>query len=234
MARILAIIPARGNSKGIPKKNIKLLGGKPLLAWTSEVAQTSGLFDKVVLSTDSQEIAEVGRKLGVEVPFLRPDDIATDAAPMLPAIQHALAHYAKEGYVPDRVFLLQPTSPFRRVETLLKSNDLLSRGWDSVVGLTRVPDGFSPYYLMKITDGNAEFFFPEGLRMARRQDAMAAYHRCGSVFAFTRDCLETYGDIYGKKCHPLLADEREGVNIDTQVDWDQAEAFLAADAKGRQ
>lgn len=231
MARTLAIIPARGNSKGIPKKNIKLLGGKPLLAWTSEVAQKSGLFDKIVLSTDSPEIADVGRKLGVEVPFLRPAEIATDAAPMLPAIQHALAHYAKEGYVPDRIFLLQPTSPFRRVETLLKSNDLLGQGWDSVVGLTRVPDGFSPYYLMKITDGNAEFFFPEGLRMARRQDAMAAYHRCGSVFAFTRACLETYGDIYGKKCHPLLADEREGVNIDTQVDWDQAENFLKAEAK---
>jgi CMP-N-acetylneuraminic acid synthetase len=232
MARYLAIIPARGNSKGIPKKNIKLLGGKPLLAWTSEVAQKSGLFDKIALSTDSPEIAEVGRKLGLEVPFLRPDDLATDGAPMLPAIQHALAHYAKEGYVPDCVFLLQPTSPFRRVETLHKSAQLLKEGWDSVVGLTRVPDGFSPYYLMKINpDGNAEFFFPEGLRMARRQDAMAAYHRCGSVFAFTRACLETYGDIYGKKCHPLLADEKEGVNIDSPSDWALAEQFCKAEGQ---
>ena len=234
MAGTLAIVPARGNSKGIPKKNIKLLEGKPLLAYTSEVALASGLFDKVVLSTDSPEIAEVGKKLGLEVPFLRPDDIATDGAPMLPAIQHALAHYAKEGFVPDQVFLLQPTSPFRRVETLKKASALLKEGYDSVVGLTRVPDGFSPYYLMKINpEGYAEFFFPEGLRMARRQDAMAAYHRCGSVFAFTRACLETYGDIYGKKCHPLIADEKEGVNIDSYSDWELAESFIKAERTPR-
>jgi CMP-N,N'-diacetyllegionaminic acid synthase len=228
MARHLAIVPARGGSKGIPKKNIKLLGGKPLIQWTADAARESKLFDKIVLSTDSEEIAAVGRRVGLEVPYLRPAELATDGAPMLPVITNLLDYYKKQGYEPDVIFLLQPTSPFRRVETLKKSSELLLKdGYDSVVGVTRVPDGFSPYYLMKINEsGFLEFFFPAGLTMARRQDAMAAYHRCGSVFAFTKECLAKYGDIYGKKCHPLVADEREGVNIDTMADWEQAEALL--------
>lgn len=231
--RYLAICPARGGSRGIPKKNIKLLGGKPLIQWTLEAARASGLFDKIVLSTDSEEIAEVGRRAGFDVPFLRPADIAGDSAPMLPVIRHALAHYETVGYVPDVVFLLQPTSPLRRPETLREAARLIvEEGFESVVGVTRVPDGFSPYYLMKINgEGYLQFFFPEGYTMARRQDAMTAYHRCGSVFAFTMECLKKHGHIYGDRCHPMIAEEREGVNIDTLDNWEQAEAFIAAGEK---
>ncbi len=227
MPHFLAIIPARGNSKGILGKNIKLLGDKPLLAYTAEAALRSGLFEHIVLSTDSPEIASVGRALNIEVPFLRPPELATDEAPMLPTIKHAIAHYAREGFVPDYVFLLQPTSPFRRLATLEFAARQLLQGYDSVVGLTRVPYGVSPYYLMKInSEGYAEFFYPEGLRMGRRQDAMASYHRCGSVFAFSMVCLTAYDDIYGKKCHPLLADETEGINLDTMDDWALAESVI--------
>jgi CMP-N,N'-diacetyllegionaminic acid synthase len=232
--RHLAIVPARGGSKAIPSKNIKPLGGKPLIQWAAEAARESGLFDKIVLSTDSPEIAKVGRSVGLEVPFLRPADIATDASPMLPVIRHALAHYEKEGYVPDVVILLQPTSPFRKPQTLREaSRRIVGEGFDSVVGVRRVPDEYSPYYLMKVDeDGLLRFLFPEAaLKTGRRQDALPAYKRCGSVFAFSRDCLEKHGNIYGERCFPLVADEREGVNIDTPEDWALAESFLEPESR---
>lgn len=233
MARLLALVPARGGSKAIPGKNLKPLGGKPLIAWSADAAKASGLFEKVVLSTDSEDIAEAGRKAGLEVPFLRPPEISTDAAPMLPVIEHALAHYEKQGWVPDAVVLLQPTSPFRRPEMLKEAaRRILDEGYDSVVGVYKVPSEFSPYYLMKIGEsGLLEFIFPEvALKTGRRQDALPAYKRCGSVFAFSRACLKTYGNIYGKKCFPLVAEGPEAVNIDNMADWEQAETYLKSGA----
>lgn len=223
----LAIIPARGGSKGIPMKNVKLLGGVPLLQYSVEVAQKSTIFDRILLSTDSNDIADLGRRLGIEVPFLRPTNLAEDSSPMLPAILHALDYYSQIGYHPNNVFLLQPTSPFRKLSTLFTSLKHLEQGNDSVVGLTRVPDGYSPYYLMKINEtGYADFFFEEGVNVGRRQDAAVAYHRCGSVFAFTTACLEKYGNIYGSKCVPIVSDDVEGVNIDNMDDWNRAEKII--------
>ena len=119
--KILGIIPARGCSKGVPRKNIKLLGKKPLLQYTSEIALSSDLIDTLVLSSDDDEIIEVAKSLGVEVPFKRPLNLATDAAPTLPVIQHALEYYKNIGKEFDAVCLLQTTSPFRTVEFLNKA-----------------------------------------------------------------------------------------------------------------
>ena len=224
----LAIVPARGGSKGIPQKNIKLLGGLPLLAYTAKTALQSKVFDRIILSTDCEKIASIGSDYGLEVPFLRPSELATDTSPMLEAIRHTLNHVAESGCHYDFVFILQPTTPFRRVDTLLRSLDLLCDGFDSVVGLTKVPDGFSPEYLMKINhEGNAEFFFPQGYTMARRQDAITAYHRCGSVFAFSDNCLSSHGNIYGKRCYPMVTDAVEGLNIDSTDDWMLAEKIIS-------
>ncbi|MBI2055590.1 MAG: acylneuraminate cytidylyltransferase family protein, partial [Candidatus Sungbacteria bacterium] len=113
--KILGIIPARGGSKSIPRKNIKELGGKPLIAWTIEAAKKSGVFDRIILTTDDSEIAEVGREWGVEVPFMRPNELAEDHTPTLPVIQHTLAWLEdNESYEPDAVMILQPTTPFRQ------------------------------------------------------------------------------------------------------------------------
>lgn len=234
--KALALIPARGGSKALPGKNIKLLGGKPLIQWSADSARASGLFERIILSTDSPEIAEVGRRCGLEVPFLRPAEISGDAAPMLPVIRHALEHCAKEGFVPDLIVLLQPTSPFRGPNLLADAaRKILEEGWDSVVGVRRVPDAYSPYYLMDIgADGVLRFLFPEkALTIGRRQDAPAAYKRCGSVFAFSRACLERHGNIYGERCFPVIATEAEAVNIDDAADWAAAEAFLAGGGRGR-
>lgn len=234
--KALALIPARGGSKALPGKNVKPLGGKPLIAWSAETARESGLFQKIILSTDSPEIAAAGRACGLEVPFLRPAEISGDATPMLPVIRHALEHCAKEGFVPDLVVLLQPTSPFRGPNLLRDAaRKILDEGWDSVVGVRRVPDAYSPYYLMDIgSDGVLRFLFPEkALTIGRRQDAPGAYKRCGSVFAFSRACLEKYGNIYGERCFPAIATDAEAVNIDDAADWAAAEAFLAGGGHGR-
>lgn len=111
---LVALIPARGGSKGIPRKNLALCGGRSLLDWTAEAALHSGLIDRVVLSTDDSEIAEAGRALGLDVPFLRPADLAGDAALMLGVMQHCLIEMRRAGEAIEAIVLLQPTSPFRR------------------------------------------------------------------------------------------------------------------------
>mgnify|MGYP001619380412 CR=1 FL=1 len=125
---ILGIITARGGSKGIPKKNIRKLNGKPLLAWTIEAAKKSGAFSRLILSTDDPEIAGVGKKYGAEIPFLRPKKLAQDKTPTLPVIQHAIKWLLKkEGYIPDAVMILQPTTPFRQPKHIQKAISLFKK-----------------------------------------------------------------------------------------------------------
>src|SRR3989338_7151887 len=115
--RILGIIPARGGSKSVPRKNIKELGGKPLIGWTIDAAKASGVLDRIILTTDDNEIAGVGKQSGVEVPFMRPKELAEDKTPTLPVLQHAVEWLKEhERYYPDAVMLLQPTAPFRQAE----------------------------------------------------------------------------------------------------------------------
>ncbi|HTG43999.1 MAG TPA: acylneuraminate cytidylyltransferase family protein, partial [Verrucomicrobiae bacterium] len=123
--QLLGIIPARGGSKGIPGKNIKLLGGKPLLAYTAWAARQAAVCSRLILTTDSQEIAAAGRDCGIEVPFLRPPDLARDDTAMLPVLQHAVRHMRASGFHPDATVILQPTAPFRQPEDLIQGFRLL-------------------------------------------------------------------------------------------------------------
>ena len=113
MSRVLALVPARGGSKGIPDKNIRPLAGRTLLEYAARVSEESGVVDRIILSTDSERIAEEGRRVGLEVPFLRPSELAQDDTPMLPVIEHAVDFVAREGWDPEIIVLLQPTSPLR-------------------------------------------------------------------------------------------------------------------------
>jgi len=131
---VLGVITARGGSKGIPGKNLKLLGGRPLIAYTIDAARQSGALDRLILSTDDPAIAEVGRSMGCEVPFIRPADLALDQTPHLPVMQHAVEWLAaNDGYRPDLVLILQPTSPLRRAEHVREAVSLAqTSGADSV------------------------------------------------------------------------------------------------------
>ncbi|HEY3093399.1 MAG TPA: acylneuraminate cytidylyltransferase family protein [Vicinamibacterales bacterium] len=225
---VLGLVPARGGSKGVPGKNVRPLAGHTLLEYTARAARESGVLDRVILSTDSPEIADAGRRAGLEVPFMRPAALAGDDTPMLPVIQHALAETARSGWSPDVIVLLQPTSPLRRPEHIRDAvNVLRDTSADSVVTVVEVPRHLSPDYVMRIDEGRLKPFLPEGARITRRQDARPAYSRDGTVYAFRRATVERFGGIYGDDCRPLLIDANESLSIDSPADWDEAERVLA-------
>ena len=226
--RVLAIVPARGGSKGVPGKNILPLVGRTLLHYTAEAARDSGVVDRIVLSTDAEDIAEAGRRAGLEVPFLRPASLAGDDTPMLPVIHHVVDALAVDGWEPEYIVLLQPTSPLRRGRHVREAVELLrASGADSVVTVVEVPKHFSPDYVMRIEGGVLRPFLPEGASVTRRQDARVAYSRDGTVYAFRRETLERHGSIYGADCRPIVIPADESLSIDTPADWAEAERRLA-------
>ncbi len=224
---VLGIIPARGGSKGLPRKNVMPLAGQSLIARAVTAARESGVIDRVVLSTDSEEIAEEGRRAGADVPFMRPPSLAADDTPMLPVLMHAVEAVEAVGEQPAVIILLQPTSPLRKPSHL---RDAVARlresGADSVVSVVELPRHLSPDYVMRIADGELKLFLPEGERVTRRQDARPAYVRDGTVYAFWRRTLTTHGSIYGARCLPLVIPAEDSVTIDSAADWAAAERAL--------
>ena len=227
---VLAIVPARRGSKGVPGKNLRPLAGRLLIEYALDAARRSGVVDRTILSTDSPEIADAGRRIGMDVPFLRPAQLSQDETPMLPVIQHAVQELAARGWTPAIVVLLQPTSPLRRPGHVREAVELLRRsGADSVVTVVEVPKHLSPDYVMRIEDGALRSFLPEGAGVTRRQDARAAYSRDGTVYAFRRETLDRFGSIYGANCRPLVIPATDSLSIDTPGDWEQAERLLGRD-----
>jgi CMP-N,N'-diacetyllegionaminic acid synthase len=207
---------------------VKPLAGHSLLDYTARAARESGVIDRLVLSTDSVEIADTGRRAGLEVPFVRPAMLAADDTPMVPVIEHALAELARQGWLPEIVVLLQPTSPLRRPEHIRDAVAMLrDTGADSVVTVVEVRRHLSPDYVMRIEGGRLKPFLPDGARVTRRQDARPAWARDGTVYAFRRSTIEKTGSIYGEDCRPLLVDACDSLSIDSPEDWDEAERLLA-------
>lgn len=222
--RVLGIVPARSGSKGIPNKNIRLLAGVPLLARAVKASVESGVIDRVLLTTDSVEMASVGQAAGAETPFLRPPELARDDTPMLPVIQHALRFVMDAGWTPEIVVLLQPTAPFRLKSDLVKAIEMirLSPEVDSVVSVEAIPDHYAPHFSMKIEGGKLLPFLPEGLRVTRRQDAPKSYTRNGQFYVMRTTTLLWKNSIYGDNCAPYVTTHR-AVNLDTLDDWAEAE-----------
>lgn len=228
MSAVLGLVPARAGSKGVPGKNVRALAGRSLLDYTARAARDSGVIDRLVLSTESEEIAEAGRRAGLDVPFLRPASLAADDTPMLPVITHAIDALAADGWVAEIVVLLQPTSPLRQPNHIRDAVDLLRKTRaDSVVSVIEVPRHLSPDYVMKIDDGVLKPFLAEGARITRRQDARPAYSRDGTVYVCWRRTIERFGSIYGEDCRPLVIDAAHSLSIDSPADWDAAERLLA-------
>ena len=226
MSKILGIIPARGGSKGIPGKNIRLLNGKPLIYYTVEAARASELIDRLILTTDSPEIAEIGKSLGVDAPFLRPPELAQDDTPMLPVLEHAIQHVESGGWQPEIIVLLQPTAPLRRGEHIrLAVNMLMESKCDSVVSVVEVPRHYVPDFVLKIEEGKLKPFLDAPLA-TRRQDARPAFSRDGTIYVFWRDMFFEKHTIYGDDCRPILIPDHESCNLDTMMDWQEAERML--------
>lgn len=226
MLRVLGLIPARGGSKGVPRKNLRPLGGRPLLGYTTGAALAARSLDRVVLSTDDREIAAVGTALGVEVPFLRPPDLAADDTPMLDVLTHAL-EALDEAY--DAVCLLQPTSPFRPTGLIDRCVARFGDGGvDAVATVVPVPAEHNPHWVyLPDADGHLRLATGEDTPIGRRQDLPPAYHRDGSVYVFATAGIRA-GRPYGDRLAGVVLDPAGLVNIDDAADWARAEALVVA------
>lgn len=226
--KILGIIPARGGSKGVPGKNIKLLGGKPLLQYTSDIALKSYLLDKLIVSSDDDAIIEVAESLGLSAPFKRPSDLATDKSPTLPVIKHALSYFKNIGEEFDAVCLLQTTSPLRSIETLNKGlNKFKENGCDSLVSVREVPHEYNPHWTFISNDINQlEIATGEKEIITRRQDLPKAYHRDGSIYITKTSVIMEKNSLYGDSIAYVESNEKTFVNIDTLEDWVKAEEIF--------
>jgi len=226
---VLGLIPARGGSKEVPGKNIRLLCGKPLLQYTAESALAARLLSRVILSSDDEEVAKVGERCGLQVPFLRPAHLAQDDTPMLPVIQHALNWFELRGERFAAVCLLQPTNPLRRSEDIDGCIEMLQReGADAVVTILPVPHEYNPHWVyFRQEDGSLQISTGESEPIPRRQSLPTAYHREGSVYV-TRSAVVTSGkSLYGNRVLGYLLDSDRSVNIDSLEDWQKAETLIA-------
>lgn len=224
---ILAVITARGGSKGIPGKNIKPLGGKPLLAYSIDAAKKSKLITHTIVSTDAPEIAKVAKKFGGEVPFLRPKELAEDKMPHLPVMRHAIEFMEKKlGVTFDFVVILHPTSPFRTTydidETLRK---LIESRADSAVSLVDVGNDHPVKAKKLVGDRVLPYCIPEP-EGTRRQDFPPAYRRSGAVYAMRRDLLMKDDRLYGDNIIGHVVPAERSVDIDTPFEWFRAEWML--------
>ncbi len=225
---ILGVITARGGSKGIPGKNIKMLGDKPLIAYTIDVAKKSKLINHLIVSTDDVEIAEVCKKYGAEVPFMRPKELAADGTPHLPVMQHAIDFYEKaHNLTVDYVVILQPTSPFRTVDDLDGTiQKLIDTKADSSVSLVQVPSSAHPIKMKKIEgDKVLAYSIPEE-EGTRRQDLPTVYRRSGAVYAMRRDLIMKDNRLYGDFVTGHVVPKERSVDIDYPLDWIEAEHML--------
>lgn len=231
--RILGIIPARGGSKGVPGKNIKLLNGKPLLQYTSEIALESQYLTHVILSSDDNEIIMMAKSLGVQVPFTRPSTLAEDQTPTIDVIIHALQWFENHDVFFDAVCLLQVTSPFRTVKFLDEAIAKFSySGCDSLVSVHKVPFEYNPHWTFEVNpEGNLKIATGEEKIISRRQELPEAYHRDGSIYIMKTEVLLQKHSLYGKSISFIESPSEFYVNIDTQDDWEKAEQMIKNDQK---
>jgi CMP-N-acetylneuraminic acid synthetase len=224
---ILALIPARAGSKGIPGKNLRELGGVPLVGHAIECARRVPECNRIVLSTDSAEMLEIGRAFGAETPFIRPSEFATDYTPMLAVLQHAVRTLSESGWMPEIIVLLQPTAPFRRVEDISAAIRQIqsSPEIDSIVSVEEIPSHYSPHFVMKIVDNCLVPYLVEGAAITRRQDAPRAYSRNGQFYIIRRNTLVEKESIYGDCSIPFITSHL-AVNLDTLDDWEAAESLV--------
>ena len=226
--RIVGVVTARGGSKGIPRKNIALLAGKPLLAYTAEVALAAPCLQRVVLSTDDEEIAAVGRELGLEVPWLRPAELSRDDTPSIPVVQHAARWLQSTGEEFDAVLLLQPTNPLRTVADVEGAAALLARTQaDSVISFVDV--GEKHPARMKTIDAEGRVSnppFAEAFEGQRRQDLPKLYLRDGSIYLTRTLVLLEQNSLQGRDCRAWLMPPERSCAIDSPFDLLLAEHLL--------
>ncbi len=227
----IAVIPARGGSKRIPRKNIKPFAGKPMIAWSIEVAKASGLFDRVFVSTDDAEIAELAKQWGAEVPFMRPDELSNDYAGTTEVISHATQWALEQGLDVDAVCCIYATAPFVQVADLMRGLEVLESG-DWAYAFT-VTDFAAPIFrsFKQTAEGEIEMFFPEHF-LTRSQDLPTVLHDAGQFYWGRPSAWIEGKRIFDRHSTPVVIPRWRVQDIDTQEDWVRAE-ILAPIIMGR-
>lgn len=222
----LAVITARSGSKGLKDKNIKLLKGHPLLAYSIEAAKDSGMFDRIFVSTDSEQYAEISRKYGADVPFLRAEEIAGDHASSWDAVREAVEQYEKLGQRFDTVTLLQPTSPLRSADDIIKGYRLfMEKEADYVIGVC--PAEHSPLWCNTLPeDMSMDGFISKEIDSKPRQELPDYYRINGALYIVRVSALSGVDDMYHQGCYAYIMPPERSIDIDTAFDFKIAELFM--------
>lgn len=232
MSDVIAIIPARGGSRGVPRKNIKPLAGKPLIVYSIEQALAAPSIDRCIVSTDDEEIAQIAREAGAEAPFLRPVELAQDATPDLPVFDHALRYLKEhEGFNPEIVVHIRPTSPLRTVEDVERAISLIKAHPEADSVRSVVPSPITPYKMWRIIDGWMTPLLevpgnPEPYNAARQLLPIVYWH-VGCVDVIHGRTILEKKSMAGKKILPLILSDSRIVDIDSEFDFTVAELLLS-------
>jgi CMP-N-acetylneuraminic acid synthetase len=222
---VFGVIPARGGSKGLPGKNLRVLGKLSLIGHAIASARESARLTRFIVSTDSPALAEEARRHGAEVPFQRPAELASDEAGMIPVLQHAVRWLEAAGERPDLVVTLQPTSPFRTgddIDTTVAK--VIDTGADSAQTVAEA--GYHPFFMKTLDGDRTVALFADGHKYVRRQDAPTVYQPSGAVYVTRRDVLMTQGRVLGADNRAIVQGFEAAVNIDTEWDFLLAELIL--------
>lgn len=230
--KILGVIPARGGSKGIPKKNIRLLADKPLIAYTIECGLRCKLITDLVVSTDDEEIRDIARQEGAQVPFLRPPELATDMALAIPTIQHAVREMEriKKGNY-DVIVMLQPTTPLRTPEDLSEAlQRLIESDADGIISVVDV-DNWHPMKMKRFENDYLVDYEKPPMENPPRQILPKVYMVNGAIYATKRDIFMNQSTFRGKKCLGYIMPQERSVNIDGEIDFLAAEIYIKQKGK---
>lgn len=221
MEKRIAIITARGGSKRIPKKNIKLFLDKPIIAYSIQAALETGIFDEVMVSTDDKEIAQIAQEYGAKVPFFRSSENANDFATTADVIMEVLEAYREEGREFEQICCIYPTAPFITSKVLCEAMELLEKEQaDSVLPV--VAFSFPPQRCVVIREGQVVPKWPECMPM-RSQDLEPYYHDCGQFYCLNAKAFETQKKLIMEHTRPIIMDEMNVQDIDNETDWKLAE-----------
>jgi N-acylneuraminate cytidylyltransferase len=223
----IAIIPARGGSKRIPRKNIKLFHGKPMIAYSIEAALKSGCFDKVIVSTDDQEIAEVAKQFGAEIPFIRPDDISDDHATTMDVIHHGLEWYEEQGIEVEYLCCIYATAPFIKPEDIKTGYKVLANDEDVLYTFSATSFSFPIQRAIKLDEQRRVSMFEPKNELIRSQDLEEAYHDAGQFYWGRKEAFLKKSNIFSSHSKAILLPRTRVQDIDTPEDWDFAEALFS-------
>ena len=226
--RVLAVVPARGGSKGVKLKNLREIAGVPLVGLVGQTASKVDAIDRLIVSTDHEQIAQVAENYGIEVPFMRPEPLSGDRVSDVEVLNHAICEMEKLDRVRyDIVLMLQPTSPMRTRQHIEEAlNIYIDEGADSLWSLSETDSKGHPYKQHLIDKNTIEYFCPEAHEIVARQQLSKTYHKNGIVYVLDRDLLLDHKTLKGRKCVPYIVEEFVA-NIDTELDIIFAEFYMS-------